>query len=72
MADGGHGSLSVPEIADISFNAARTTADRVTVSFEIRAGEKTMRPRVVLVQSEPGSLSWKQGEDSVVIRVSVR
>ena len=72
VADGGHGSLAVPDIADISFSAVRTTADRVTVSFEIKAGEKSIRPRVVLVQSEPGSLSWKQGEDSLLIRVSVR
>jgi len=72
VGNGGHGSLSISEIGAVSFSAGRTTSDRVSVSFEIKVGEKTMKPRLLLVQSQPGSVSWNQGEDSVVIRVSSR
>lgn len=72
VADGGRGSLNIYEIAAVSFSAERTTNDRVSLHFDIRAGEKTIKPRLLLVQSQPGSVSWSQGEDSVVIRVSAR
>ena len=71
VAEGGQGSLAVPEFADISFSAGRPSEGRVPVSFEIQSAGQTTRPRVVLVQSEPVSVTWKHGSDSLLLRVAV-
>ena len=65
------GSLKL-EGAIVSFTPRRIDAQKVAVAFEVVAGEKTFKPRLVLLNQAPGSLSWKSasGSDSFEIRVS--
>jgi hypothetical protein len=72
LADGGHGTIGLPGLADIGFDIARTDPDRVAVNLEIKSGDKVLTPRILLVESQPGSVSWTVGQEAVSLRVWVR
>jgi hypothetical protein len=65
------GSLKL-ETATVSFTPRRIDAQKIAVDFELVAGEKAFKPRLVLLNRASGSVSWKlvSGSDSFEIRVS--
>lgn len=71
--DGTSASMSVDSGFDLTFTATRIAEDKVSVAFEIALDDKSIRPRVVLLNQEQGTISWKSasGSDSFEVRVSV-
>ena len=73
VSDGAKGSMSVTDLADISFVANRISAERVSLAFEIVVGGETIRPRLTLAGSGQGTLSLKPSgaRDSLEIRLAI-
>jgi hypothetical protein len=67
------GSLDLTAMANakLSVTPSRIDAQRIGVAFEIVTGEKTLKPRVVLINGESGWVSWRSGSDSFDVRVFV-
>ena len=72
VQEGGKGSLSLPNIIDVSLTPTRTAQDQdtVAIAFELTAAGKTIRPRIVLLKEEQGVLSWKPASDLLELRVA--
>jgi hypothetical protein len=72
VQEGGKGSLSLPNVIDVSLTPNRIAQDQdtVAIAFELTAAGKTIRPRMVLLKEERGVLSWKPASDSLELRVA--
>jgi len=66
------GSLAMDGVAQLSFTPTRVATDKIAVAFDVVFGDKKFQPRIVLLDQEPGSLSWKStsGTDSFEVRVT--
>jgi hypothetical protein len=73
VKSGETGSLELGNIgsAKLSFTPSRIDAQKIAVAFEVVTGEKTLKPRVVLLSLEPGQVSLKSSSDSFDVRVFV-
>ena len=70
VQEGGRGSLSLPNVVEVSLTPSRIALDQVAIAFELTATGKTIRPRTVLLKEEQGVLSWKPGSDLLELRVA--
>jgi hypothetical protein len=70
IQEGGRGSLSLPNVVEVSLTPSRIAQDQVAIAFELTAAGKTIRPRIVLLKEEQGVLSWKPASDLLELRVS--
>lgn len=66
------GTLTLENVAQLSFTPSRIDAEKIAIAFNVIAGEKSFRPRLVLQGQQAGSISWKSatGADSFELRVS--
>jgi hypothetical protein len=70
VQEGGRGSLSLPNVVEVSVTPSRIAQDRVAIAFELTATGRTIRPRIVLLKEEQGVLTWKPASDLLELRVA--
>jgi len=70
VQEGGRGSLSLPNVVEVTLTPNRIAQDQVAIAFELAAAGKTIRPRIVLLKEEQGTFSWKPASDSIELRVT--
>lgn len=75
VADNGTAILSVDNVGKLSITPSRVDAEQIAVTFDIASDGQNLKPRLVLRNQEPGTISWKStsGEDAFDLRaVSLR
>ena len=70
VQEGVRGSLSLPNVVEVTLTPNRIAQDQVAIAFELTATGKTIRPRIVLLKDEQGVLSWKPASDLLELRVA--
>jgi endospore appendages protein len=73
VAENQTGSVTVNGVASVSLSPKRIDAENLSLDLEVVAGDKTMKPRLVLRRQEPGSMKWQSssGNDSFELRISL-
>jgi hypothetical protein len=64
------GSMKVDGVADLSFTPSRIDANKIAVALDVVSGDMTAKPRLVLLNQESVSLSWKSATDSFEILIA--
>lgn len=57
LAPGSEGALDIDGVGTVKVTPTLLTADRVSLSFDIHAGSRQAKPRLVLIGGATGSLS---------------
>jgi hypothetical protein len=71
VAEANTASVTVNGVGAISVSPTRLDAERTAINLHVESGDKTMRPRLVLIGSEPGVMKWQSPSDAYELRVSV-
>jgi hypothetical protein len=72
---GTEGSMNIPGLATVKVTPTLLDAERVSLAFDISAGARQVKPRLVLVGAATGSITIDPesgGEESVGISVTRR
>lgn len=64
-------SISLPGVGLVTVSPKRLDGERTAVAIEVVSGEKTMKPGLILVGTEPASVTWQASSDSFEIRIAV-
>jgi hypothetical protein len=70
--DGETGSLSFDGGPTIRFTPRRVATDKVSVAFEIERGGKTVKPRLILLNQEQGTLSFAAQDGATPFELRVK
>jgi len=69
---GSTGSIRLAGVGSIEFTPTFRDSDSLAIAFDIQSGSTQLRPRLVISDTRPGSLSWtsRRGAESFRITVS--
>lgn len=73
LTPGTEGALDIDGVGTVQVTATFLATDRVSLSFDIRAGSRQAKPRLVLLRRATGSLSTRpdaSGGESIGIDVT--
>jgi hypothetical protein len=74
VRNGETGSVTLPDVFNFTFTPTRLENDRISISFEIQDGPRTITPRVLISQDEPGSLKWtpaNSADETATVEIQV-
>lgn len=69
---GSTGSIRLADVGSIEFTPTFRGSDSLAIAFDVQSASMRLRPRLVISDKQPGSLSWtsRRGAESFRITVS--